>query len=417
MKKWQAALLLSITLGVFAGSGIACGASSGCISCGEEQSAPTGGSTDKLTALSKPKVSLTGAKATWEAVEGAKGYVYKIGSKGEETKVDEPVVVTLKNGEKLYVKAVGDGKTTKDSAWATSKTCEIELTPLSAPTNVAIDEYGFASWSPVAGAASYTYIVRDAEGNKVAEETTKQTYTKEALKVGQTVEVKANGDNETTSGSGYGTKVECESVKDSSQQGGSENEKPDDVIDPDDVVPGEVYDPAKLGAILNIDNINWNALIEVGDRAEIPIVYAKYDGKSRKAFAWVTRNGGEVVEVVSRGTRFLVDTMDDYTVEYYINVGGPQKIAERTIKVKDTQGPTFKLPASADGMLAYANKPLNLPASTAYDYSFDGGESNATTISVRYGSTNVPVTNGTFMIERSSLRAVPLNSFDWSRKS
>ena len=32
-------------------------------------------------------------------------------------------------------------------------------------------------------------------------------------------------------------------------------------------------------------------------------------------------------------------------------------------------------------------------------------------------SSSLPVTNGTFMMERSSLRAVPLNSALWSRKS
>ena len=54
--------------------------------------------------------------ATWNAVEGASGYAYKIDD-GAEIRTNE-TSVTLENGQSVRVKAVGDGKEYSDSAYS-----------------------------------------------------------------------------------------------------------------------------------------------------------------------------------------------------------------------------------------------------------------------------------------------------------
>ena len=58
--------------------------------------------------------------ASWTADEDASGYVYKIGATGEVQNATG-TSVTLKNGETIYVKALGDGETTLDSSWSGGK--------------------------------------------------------------------------------------------------------------------------------------------------------------------------------------------------------------------------------------------------------------------------------------------------------
>ena len=77
--------------------------------------------------LSTPVVSVdnTNGKATWDEVEHASGYVYKINNgdeKTDATKTDGKYTVQLSNGQSIQVKALGDGTNYKDSAWSTAKT-------------------------------------------------------------------------------------------------------------------------------------------------------------------------------------------------------------------------------------------------------------------------------------------------------
>lgn len=69
-------------------------------------------------------VAYNSATFSWEAVEGAVGYIYKFGEDGEETTV-ETTYVTLEDltystdyNYTLYVKALGNGVENSDSAWA-----------------------------------------------------------------------------------------------------------------------------------------------------------------------------------------------------------------------------------------------------------------------------------------------------------
>ena len=72
-------------------------------------------------ALTTPVVTIgTDGKATWDEVEHASGYAYKV-SNGEQKTATERSV-QLSDGQSITVKAVGDGKNYTDSAWSASKT-------------------------------------------------------------------------------------------------------------------------------------------------------------------------------------------------------------------------------------------------------------------------------------------------------
>ncbi len=134
--------------------------------------------------LSAPTVSLNGNKATWTAVAGATGYTYKIGENGVENTVTSIIEVTLTHNQVLYVKANGNGTTSKDSEWAISTAY---VAPTLATPTVSISG-NRVSWSAVTNATTYTYKINDG-----VEQTTNNTYVD--LKHNQTIVIKASGDN------------------------------------------------------------------------------------------------------------------------------------------------------------------------------------------------------------------------------
>jgi len=167
------------------------------------------------------------------------------------------------------------------------------------------------------------------------------------------------------------------------------NEIPEGEIIESDV--GGVFDQALVGEFKNhYDTIK----AEVDEITEMPIVYVEYDGNWHKAFPWVTCDG-EKIDVGGRGTRFFVESMEEHLITYYIEVGGVQEVAKTKVTVEDTQGPTFNLPASADGMLVFKDKAVALPDWTAYDFNgVEGGEKDGVTVKVTYNGTDVAVQDG-----------------------
>ena len=146
--------------------------------------------------LSAPTVTLNGNKATWEAVDGATGYTYKINEDGAETTVDAVTEITLTHNQVLYVKANGNGSTSKDSDWATS---EVYTAPkLTAPA-VTLDG-NTATWTAIDGATGYAYKIDDGD-----EITTNELSV--ALSHNQAIVVKAVGDNATCLDSAWSTEV------------------------------------------------------------------------------------------------------------------------------------------------------------------------------------------------------------------
>ncbi|MCM1289448.1 MAG: 5'-nucleotidase C-terminal domain-containing protein [Corallococcus sp.] len=123
--------------------------------------------------------------ASWSAVPNAVGYKYKING-GEEIATDG-LSVQLTNGQSISVKAVGDGKTYKDSAYSTAKTySKAEPTLLGTPV-VSVSNSGVASWAAVTNASGYKYKI---DGG--AESFTNDLSVK--LTDGQSISVKAVGD-------------------------------------------------------------------------------------------------------------------------------------------------------------------------------------------------------------------------------
>lgn len=170
---WLTALCLIISVCMCLGFA-ACG---GCNSCGgeEESSLPV--------ALNSPEVTVDNdGKASWQAVEHASGYIYRVG--GEDTSTEE-TSAQLSDGQSIRVKAVGDGENYSDSGWSGVKTF-IKKYTLETP-QVIIDKDGTASWTAVEHASKYAYEIDDGE----AVETTNLSI---QLSNGQAIKVKAIGD-------------------------------------------------------------------------------------------------------------------------------------------------------------------------------------------------------------------------------
>lgn len=401
MKKWTAAIYLAVVCGIFAASGMACGVASGCYSCdkGDGNVVPdTGDDTQDEGRLATPVVTLDGNNAVWDVIDGALGYEYKING-GSSGMIANPntTYFALKHNQTFKVRALG-ATVEEDGDWSNEVTYTASST-LALPV-VTINEQGFASWTAVVGAANgYEYLITDKDDTTedVIGTTTKTTMDF-ALSVGQSITVRALGDEITYASGDWCAPIECTKIV----QGGTdveENERPDEPIVKPDGGEGVVFDESKLGNMLNYKQ---SFTAEVGEKANIPIVYVQYDNDWYEAFPWVTCEN-EKVEIGGRGTRFYVNSLETHIIDYYVEIGGVQKIATTTVTIKDTQGPTFDLPSSADGMLVYVNEPAALPDWTAFDYSgIKDGDSdsqyskNGVTISVTYNGNPITVTNGKF---------------------
>ena len=110
-----------------------------------------------VTKLATPEVAVLGGVASWSAIEGAEGYLYKING-GEETATAELSVSGLNAGDTITVCATVDAFGYANSDWSEIKT---QLPIMSAPvldTSLFSGE-GTISWSEVDGAAAYEYEI------------------------------------------------------------------------------------------------------------------------------------------------------------------------------------------------------------------------------------------------------------------
>ena len=169
---------------------------------GEEETEPT----PEAIKLAAPVVTIDeNGLATWEAIENAVSYVFKVNDGNE-------VVTSVRNyrlneGDSIVVKAKGNGVTFVDSDYSAvvtyTKEAGEEQTPtatkLSAPV-VTVNASGVASWAAVANASGYVYKVNDGAETSTSELSVQLTN-------GDYIVVKAKGDGTDYSDSDYSDEV------------------------------------------------------------------------------------------------------------------------------------------------------------------------------------------------------------------
>lgn len=96
--------------------------------------------------------------ASWTAVANASGYAYKLNDGQEQTTAN--LSVQLAAGDKIVVKAVGDGVNYEDSSYSEARTYTAKLATPAVTIDVAT---GIASWAAVANATGYVYKINDGE--------------------------------------------------------------------------------------------------------------------------------------------------------------------------------------------------------------------------------------------------------------
>ncbi|MBQ7923696.1 MAG: hypothetical protein IJ329_00160 [Clostridia bacterium] len=149
------------------------------------------------TTLATPEVKLSGTTANWAAIENAESYNYKIGESGEVQNTENTYVMGLTHQQQIFVQAVGNGTTTLDSEWTLPTT--YLASALAAP--VVKLNGNVASWNAISNASGYVYKI-GANGEEQA-----ASGTSVELTHGQTLYVKALGNNETNLDSKWSTAV------------------------------------------------------------------------------------------------------------------------------------------------------------------------------------------------------------------
>lgn len=144
--------------------------------------------------LATPQATINGdGVARWSAVPNATSYKCNVNGTINETMY---TVWRVKDGESISVQAVGNGSTYKDSKWSDTKVFVATVTPtpddngktkLATPV-VTISESGLASWSAIANATMYKYIIGSTTGTT--------TKTSIQLEVNQSIAVIAIGGGE-----------------------------------------------------------------------------------------------------------------------------------------------------------------------------------------------------------------------------
>ncbi len=142
--------------------------------------------------------------ATWDAIEGAVGYVYSLNGEATEHQTTG-LSVTLSVGDMINVKAIGNGVVYISSDWSVGRIYEDNTptpptptpptpTPPTPPTPtklttpvVSVSEGGVASWAAISGAVSYKYQIDGASPITT-------TALSVQLSVGQSIRVMAVGD-------------------------------------------------------------------------------------------------------------------------------------------------------------------------------------------------------------------------------
>ena len=113
------------------------------------------------TALQVPTLTISGNVASWNAVDGAIGYVINVNGNEQET---DSLQYTSDESFIIKVKALGDSKYYTDSAWSDSVTYIVPtLNKIDAP--IVTLNGNVASWSAVQNAEYYVISVNGVESN------------------------------------------------------------------------------------------------------------------------------------------------------------------------------------------------------------------------------------------------------------
>ena len=278
--------------------------------------------------LGTPVVTISeNGVASFSAVENATGYIYKIND-GNEISTTE-TSVQLANGDRIVVKAVGDGANFTDSDYSEEKTYTAKVEPqkLNAPT-VTINDSGLAGWNTIANATGYVYKINGGE-----EKTT--TATSLQLADGDKIVVKAVGNGETFLDSDF-----------------SEEKTYTAKVDPVKLATPSV-------TISNSGLASWNAI------ANVTYYIYKINGGEEKTTTDTSvqlADGDKiVVKAVGDGANF---TDSDYSEEKtYVVKGDPQKLGTPIASISD------------DGLVTWTS----VANATAYVYKIDDGDEIRTT--------------------------------------
>ncbi len=136
--------------------------------------------------LSKPIVTIDeNGVASWEAVQYAEGYEYKIND--GDLEFTSGTTVSLNVGDSIQVRAKGNGENHSDSLFSQKKTFTEQTVPILTKPVVNIDKNGVASWGAVQYSQGYIYKINDGEEISTNE-------TSVTLNTGDSIQVKAKGD-------------------------------------------------------------------------------------------------------------------------------------------------------------------------------------------------------------------------------
>ncbi len=150
--------------------------------------------------LSTPKVTVDDSgKASWKPISGALGYAYQIN--GGVTKTTKSLSVKLYDGDRMIVKALGDGLFVLDSEFSAllSYTSPRPLPMLNTPV-LSLDEDGVVTWDAVDGAIAYAYKINGGDEKRTLSTTL-------TLVDGESVTVKAIGNGTDNENSVYSASV------------------------------------------------------------------------------------------------------------------------------------------------------------------------------------------------------------------
>ncbi len=145
--------------------------------------------------LATPVVSVSEeGLATWEEVENASGYMYKLNGGAEQLFEGETLEYQLEDGQSISVMAKGDGKYYSDSDWSEAKlyTAPVVSQPTKLDTpEVTIDAEGIARWNAIENASAYFYKIDGGNETELEGEDLQVQ-----LEKGQSISVMAKGDGE-----------------------------------------------------------------------------------------------------------------------------------------------------------------------------------------------------------------------------
>lgn len=116
-----------------------------------------------VTTLAAPSVTVSGGTASWDIIENAAGYVYKIND-GAEQSTTQTSVSGLVVGDRIVVRATSIQIGYVDSEWSEERT---QLPMMSAPVvdTTNFTNYGIISWAAVEGADYHIYEIDGVENS------------------------------------------------------------------------------------------------------------------------------------------------------------------------------------------------------------------------------------------------------------